>query len=46
MDGGPIGFDLAWHEARGGNDWDGDDALDLAVANFGASRVDILENQL
>ncbi len=27
-------------------DWDDDDAVDLAVANFGASRVDILENQL
>jgi hypothetical protein len=26
-------------------DWDGDDDLDLAVANFSASRVDILENQ-
>jgi hypothetical protein len=25
-------------------DWDGDDDLDLAVANFGGNRVDILEN--
>jgi hypothetical protein len=25
-------------------DWDGDGDLDLAVANNGASRVDILEN--
>lgn len=30
MDGGPIGFHLAWHEARGGHDWDGDDALPVA----------------
>ena len=26
-------------------DWDGNGNPDLAVANFGASRVDILENQ-
>ena len=30
VDGGPIGFHLAWHEARGGHDWDGDDALPVA----------------
>ena len=32
-------------QALAAGDWDGDDDLDLAVANFGASRVDILENQ-
>jgi len=26
-------------------DWDGDGNLDLAVANFGANRVDVLGNQ-
>jgi hypothetical protein len=27
-------------------DWDGDDALDLASANFGDDTVVVLENQL
>lgn len=30
VNGGPIGFHLDGHEARGFNDWDGADALSVA----------------
>ena len=33
-------------QALAARDRDGDDVLDLAAADFGASRFDILENQL